>query len=154
MAAGGGGVTLPFELAEAVRAHPVTLFTTTDCAACDSARKALQQRGIPYTEKSVTTAADQASLKQAGGSNALPFIVIGSVKLSGFEATGLNQALTAAHYPAERVLPNTYQFESAVPAAASGPTQEQIDSAAAKIRMQNEAAERNRPVPPKPAFQF
>ncbi|TFW29144.1 glutaredoxin family protein [Massilia arenosa] len=154
MAAGGGGVALPYELAQASRSNPVTLYTTSQCNACDAARKALQERGVPYAEKTVNTPEDQAQLKEAGGSNALPFIVIGATKLSGFEPTALNQALSAARYPAERQLPKNFQFGAGVPASPKGPSKEQIEAAAAKIRMQNEANERNRPVPPKPAFQF
>ena len=58
---------LPFELAEAVRANPVTLYTTSNCEGCDSGRELLNARGIPFTEKTVHSEDDIARLKQAGG---------------------------------------------------------------------------------------
>jgi hypothetical protein len=42
---------LPFALAQALKDHPVTLYTTTQCAACDQGRTLLQERGIPISKK-------------------------------------------------------------------------------------------------------
>jgi glutaredoxin len=150
----GGGVALPYEVAMAVRAAPVTLYTTTACEACDGARKLLQQRGVPYTEKSIVSADDQAQLRQAGGSNQLPFIVIGAVHQAGFEEGALNNALTGAGYPATRKLPSNYKFAAAAPAAPRKPSAEQqAQQRAAAARAAAEEAERNKKLAA-PAFQF
>jgi glutaredoxin len=120
----GGGDTdaaLPYELAQAAKNFPVVLYTVADCAACDKGRNLLQARGIPYAEKSVASAADQAILKQNGGGNQLPFLTIGAGKYTGFESLTWDGALTAASYPAQSQLPATYRQPPARPAAPPRP---------------------------------
>ncbi|RJF97986.1 glutaredoxin family protein [Noviherbaspirillum saxi] len=112
-----GGSNLPFELAEAVKAHPVTLYTTRDCAACDEARKFLSERGIPFSEKTVTTNDDIAQYKQAGGEGQLPMMTVGRNKEKGFEAGAWGNVLTAAGYPETSKLPKTYRNPPAQAAA-------------------------------------
>jgi glutaredoxin len=114
---GVSDVALPYELARAARNHPVTLFTTTDCNACDLGRAMLKQRGIPFLEKTVTTSADQQKLKDAGGAGQLPLLVVGGVRRIGFEAEAWNDTLSNASYPAQRMLPSNYQYPAAAPAA-------------------------------------
>ena len=46
---------LPYELNQVAQKYPVTLYTSTDCAPCDEGRSYLNQRGIPYAEKTITT---------------------------------------------------------------------------------------------------
>src|SRR5256885_8900445 len=41
---------LPYALRQIAGRFPVTLYTSSDCAPCDSARQLLQSRGIPYAE--------------------------------------------------------------------------------------------------------
>lgn len=108
---------LPFELAEAVRNNPVTLYTTASCEACDSGRAILTGRGIPFTEKTVTSNDDIARLKQAGGTQQLPFLTIGSQKQTGADPDAWNAALTSAGYPATNQLPRTYRNPSPQAAA-------------------------------------
>lgn len=115
--AGAAAPALPFELAEAVKNHPVTLYTTGQCEACDQGRAMLQARGIPLTEKTVDSAADQAALQQAGGGNQLPLLLVGRNKLTGYERGAWDAALAAASYPAQRMLPSSYQAARATPAA-------------------------------------
>ncbi|WP_317202143.1 glutaredoxin family protein, partial [Janthinobacterium sp.] len=105
----GGAAPLPFELAEAVLHFPVTLYSTGECESCDQGRALLQARGIPYTEKTVASAADQAALKQAGGAAQLPFLTVGRNKFTGFEPGAWERALNAATYPARRMLPADYR---------------------------------------------
>ena len=52
----------PLELRQPTQRYPVTLYTSSDCAPCDSGRRLLQQRGIPYSERLVTSDADAAAL--------------------------------------------------------------------------------------------
>ncbi len=115
---------LSFELAEAARNNPVTLYTTSNCEACDSGRTILTGRGIPFTEKTVTSNEDIARLKQAGGTQQLPFLTIGSKKQTGADPDAWNAALTAAGYPATNQLPRTYRNpppQAAAPKKAAEP---------------------------------
>ncbi|WP_293779546.1 glutaredoxin family protein [uncultured Oxalicibacterium sp.] len=108
---------LPFELAEAVRKHPVTLYTSRECSGCDMARTALSTRGVPYTEKTVQTNEDVARLKQIAGNTQLPLLVAGNLKETGFEQDAWNKTLTAAGYPVNSQLPRTYRNPPPQPAA-------------------------------------
>lgn len=117
-------VALPYALAQAVKNNPVTLYTGTDCVPCDNARTTLRDRGIPYTEKTVSSAADRARLVEAGGKDTLPFVKVGSKTLNGFAQADLQAALTAAAYPTTKKLPAGYQnppVQSAAPAAVALP---------------------------------
>ena len=128
--AGAGGaatVPLPYALAQAVRAHPVTLFTRTKCDFCDQARTFLKERGIPFVEKTVQTAADEAKMKEAGGDGRLPFIKIGRAKSTGFEAGAWNSMLTDASYPEKKILPAAYQYPKASPASPPEPVVPKAD---------------------------
>lgn len=139
---GGGSVDVPYALAQAMRAAPVTIFTTVGCAACDAARAALTARGVPYTEKTVTSAADNEQLKAAGGANQLPFIMVGATRLTGFEAETLAGALNAAAYPKQRVVGPEFRLANVGPAAPpppASPRQESVEEPK---------------VPPAPEFQF
>jgi glutaredoxin len=159
---GGAGADLPFELAEAVRNFPVTLYTTSQCGACDQGRGLLQARGIPFSEKTVSTNDDQKKLSEAGSAGQLPLLVVGSNKLIGFESGAWNQALSDAAYPAERVLPANYQYakaESAAPPRAPAPDPQAQARAAARAaaEAEAEAARRRKQAPPSdtpPNFQF
>jgi glutaredoxin len=114
-------VPLPFALAQAVKNNPVTVYTTAACTPCDQAKNALRDRGVPFTEKTVSTAADRARMAQAGGGDSAPFMTIGSKTLSGFAPSELQAALTAATYPLTKRLPAGYQnppAQSAAPAVA------------------------------------
>jgi glutaredoxin len=118
--AGGGPDTsnLPFELAQATKNNPVTLYTGTDCVPCDSGRALLSARGIPFSEKTVKTVEDGQRLKQVGGAGTLPLLIVGRSQQSGFEASGWGTALTAAGYPETSKLPASYRnpaVESAAP---------------------------------------
>jgi glutaredoxin len=113
---------LPFELAEAVRNAPVTLYTTTPCVPCDQGRALLQSRGIPYTEKTVgKTMADQAALQQAASTDQVPVLLVGRSPHVGFEAGAWNAAMNSAAYPAKSLLPANYVQDSPGPAAAPQP---------------------------------
>jgi glutaredoxin len=110
-------VPLPYALAQAVKNNPVTIFTGSDCTPCDQARNALRDRGIPFTEKTVATAADRARLVDAGGNDTLPFIKVGAKALAGYAQDQLQAALTDASYPLTRRLPPGYQNPPVQPAA-------------------------------------
>jgi len=46
---------LPLELRQVTVRFPVTLYSSTDCAPCESGRRLLAGRGIPYVERRVLT---------------------------------------------------------------------------------------------------
>lgn len=120
-AGGAAEAGLPYELAIAVRNAPVTLYTTGQCKGCDEGRKLLAARGIPFTEKTVTTAEDHARLRQAGSEDQLPLLLVGRSKLVGFQAEAWNAALTDAAYPTRSMLPARYRNPDAAAAAPSPP---------------------------------
>ncbi|HYD81251.1 MAG TPA: glutaredoxin family protein [Paucimonas sp.] len=118
---GAPAIDLPFELAQAVKNGPVTLYTTPNCPACDEGRKLLNARGIPYQEKTVTTSDDVAKLKEAGGDTHLPFLTVGRRKQQGFEAGAWNSLLSATGYPETSILPRSYRAPKAEAAAPPPP---------------------------------
>jgi glutaredoxin len=110
---------LPYELSEAVKGSPVTLYTTQNCAPCDDARKLLSARGVPFAERTVTSNEDIALFRKSIGDSQLPVLLVGRNKVRGFEPGGLNAALTAAGYPETSKLPKSYRnppAEAAAPA--------------------------------------
>jgi glutaredoxin len=113
---------LPYELARAVKASPVTLYTTTQsaCAGCDQGRTLLRARGIPYTEKTVDTDEDKEQLRKLAGALDLPLLAVGSRTVAGFQDAAWQDALTAAAYPRSAQLPSGYQYAAPEPAAPAG----------------------------------
>lgn len=107
--------SLPFELRRVAGQYPVTLYTGNDCAPCGSARALLTARGIPFTERTVTTNEDSQALKRLSGETALPFVTIGSQQLKGFSDSEWTQFLDAAGYPKASVLPASYRQAAATP---------------------------------------
>lgn len=124
---------LPYALRQAVQRYPVTLYTGDKCNPCNSARELLQKRGVPFTEKTITTAEDGQAFAALGAENALPLITIGTQRVSGFLAADLNRYLDAAGYPAESQLPRTHRNpapQPLAPAAAPTPAAPKVDTPA------------------------
>lgn len=88
---------MPYSLQQAVKAHPVTLWTFDCGEPCTSARAYLARRGIPYTERSATRESD--ALKKLTGSLEVPVLVVGSRTLKGYLASDWEEALDNAGYP-------------------------------------------------------
>jgi len=113
---------LPYELARAVQAAPVVLYTTARCDGCDQGRSLLRARGVPFAERTVATLEDQQQLRQAsGGKDELPLLLVGSRGIAGFQAAAWQEALNAAAYPQKTMLPAGYRFAAALPAAGATP---------------------------------
>jgi glutaredoxin len=108
-------VALPAELRQVASKYPVTLYTSSNCAPCNSGRDLLAGRGIPYSEKTVSTADDSDALQRISGSSSLPFLTIGSQQIKGFSDTEWTQFLDAAGYPKTSVLPASYRAPPATP---------------------------------------
>lgn len=116
---------LPYELAQAAKNYPVTLYTGDKCDPCNDGRNYLKQRGIPFSEKTVTSNDDILRLKQLTGESRLPVLTIGGDKQSGFEAGAWGSALTSAGYPQTSQLPKNWQQPAAEPAAPKKPAVQQ-----------------------------
>lgn len=115
-AAGGtAGNALPFELRQVVSKYPVTLYSAPDCGPCATGRSLLSGRGVPFTERTVTTSDDVASLQRLTGENSLPILSIGSQRIKGFSDAEWSQTLDAAGYPRTSMLPAGYRNAPASP---------------------------------------
>jgi len=153
---GPSTVGLPYELSEAVKNSPVRLYTTPKCQACDEGRKLLNARGIPFSEKTVTTNPDIEQLRQSnGGDTQLPLLFIGRNKQSGFETGIWNSALTSAGYPESSRLPGNYRNASPeplvpTPKAATENQQAKTDAPASSTGTQRLPPTGNAP----PGFRF
>ena len=126
---------LPYELRQVSGRYPVTLYSGTGCAPCNSGRLLLQGRGIPFTENTVTTPEDAEALKRISGDNSLPFLTIGGQKIKGFSESEWVQFLNAANYPATSLLPANYRnpppkplVVTQKPATAQGQAEAQANS--------------------------
>jgi glutaredoxin len=103
-------IALPIELREPVARFPVTLFVPTSaCAPCDAARQLLRQRGIPFSEKTVSTERDLEAFEKLSGGRDAPTLQLGKQVLRGLAADLWNTYLSAAGYPRESHLPAGYQ---------------------------------------------
>jgi glutaredoxin len=120
-AAGGVNAQLPFELRQVVSRYPVVLYTSPECAPCNSGRNLLNARGIPYSEKTITTFEDAEALKRLSGQSSLPFITIGSQQIKGYSDGEWTQFLDAAGYPKQSALPTTYRRAAPTPLVAVAP---------------------------------
>lgn len=109
---------LPYALGQVVGKYPVTLYSTSNCAPCDSGRKLLIARGVPFSEKIISTAQDAEALQKLSGSNSLPFLTIGVQHVAGFSASEWTQYLNAAGYPESSRLPANYRQPPAAPLVA------------------------------------
>jgi glutaredoxin len=109
------GAALPFELRQVVGKYPVTLYTSSNCAPCDSGRNLLTTRGVPFSEKTINTAQDAGALQKLSGNNAVPLLTIGAQHVSGFSDSEWTQYLSAAGYPESSKLPAGYRAPPAAP---------------------------------------
>ncbi|HYW58810.1 MAG TPA: glutaredoxin family protein [Polaromonas sp.] len=110
--------SLPFELRKVVGQYPVTLYTGENCVPCGSARSLLAARGIPFSEKTVSSNDDIQALQRLSGDSSLPFLTIGGQQLKGFSDSEWTQFLDAAGYPKTSALPPNYRREPATPLVA------------------------------------
>lgn len=117
-AGASGNDALPYELKQIVARFPVTLYTGNDCAPCNSARNALILRGVPFTERTVSTNEDIDALQRLSGGASLPFGTIGGQQLAGFSDTEWTQYLNAAGYPQQSQLPGHYRRPAPAPLVA------------------------------------
>ncbi|AOG22076.1 glutaredoxin family protein [Acidovorax sp. RAC01] len=145
--ASSGLSTLPFELRQVATRYPVTLYTGADCAPCTSARSLLTSRGVPFSERTVSTNEDIAALQRLSGNTSLPFGTIGSQHLVGFSETEWTQYLNAAGYPKQSQLPANYKAPAPTPLVAVAPVTPAA-TAAPTAPQTTDPARRERPPAP------
>jgi hypothetical protein len=115
-----GDASLPFELRAVSTRYPVVLYTQAECGPCDSGRNLLSGRGIPFTERTVTTREDADALQRlSGGAASLPLLTVGAQRLQGFSETEWQQFLDAAGYPKTSQLPAGWRRPAALPLVAA-----------------------------------
>lgn len=102
-----GDGPLPYDLQQAMKLFPVTVFASNCGEPCDKGRKLLEKRGVPYTEKDASDPVVQAELRKAtnAASVEVPVLMVGRSVTRGWEEGQWNAALDAANYPKSSKLP-------------------------------------------------
>lgn len=91
---------LPFATRRAKKKFPVLLYVADNCGKpCDEARTYLNKRGIPYTEKNLTTDDEVEAFKQASGGEMVPTMNINKDWHKGFLESQWGMALDTSGYP-------------------------------------------------------
>jgi len=102
-------VPLPYALQQVVSRYPVALYTTADCGPCISAKLMLTQRGVPFTERTVSSNEDLTAYKRLNSDNNFPLATIAAQQLKGYEESEWTKYLDAAGYPKSSTLPRNYR---------------------------------------------
>jgi glutaredoxin len=89
--------TLPYNVQQAVKDFPVTLWVFDCGEPCNAARNHLARRGIPHTERNADK--EREALRKMTGSQEAPVLTIGARHLKGYLVTDWDTALDAAGYP-------------------------------------------------------
>ncbi|QXL85091.1 glutaredoxin family protein [Comamonas sp. NLF-1-9] len=116
-AAGNRLDALPYALRQAATRYPVVLYSGDNCGPCVNGRNLLINRGIPFTERTVTTQQDLQAYQRLAGEANLPLLTIGSQQIKGFADDEWSQYLDAAGYPKTGQLPPGYQRPAPSPLA-------------------------------------
>lgn len=106
---------LPFELREAINRYPVTLYTSEKCEPCNGARNLLTTRGIPFTERTVSSNQDIEAMQRQFNDASVPLATLGGQRLRGFSPSEWTEFLDAAGYPKASRLPPSYRNPPASP---------------------------------------
>ena len=98
-----GSSQIPYAARQAAERFPVTLYTSADCVdLCKQARDLLNGRGVPFTEKILSSRQEiDAVSPRFGGQMVFPSVSIGSQNLQGIETAAWNNILDLAGYPAK-----------------------------------------------------
>jgi glutaredoxin len=125
-----GASELPFAVQKAVQTYPVTLYTAPNCGApCSEGKAYLNQRGVPFTEKTVKTPEDAVEFKKSMNTEQLPVLVVGSNKQTQWDKDAWTAALNSAGYPADNQLPRSYKNPAPVGVAPTAPAQSTAQNA-------------------------
>ena len=109
-----------YEMMQAARNAPVTLYTFTECQApCQMARDVLNKRGVPFHEKQVANQQMLDELQKVSGGTNVPVLVVGSQVEKSASPEAFNQALDNAGYPRAGVAKPRNQQAPAAPKPAA-----------------------------------
>lgn len=145
--AASANAQLPFALRQVINRYPVTLYTSNDCAPCNSGRIWLNNRGIPYAEKTINTAQDSEALKRLSGEMSLPFLTIGAQQIKGYSDAEWTQFMDAAGYPKQSALPASYRRPAPSPLVAVKAAEPAPNEPAAPAGNRRNTPNREVPVP-------
>jgi len=85
------------ELLTALRATPVSMFSTSWCPHCERARRFFRANGMSVVDRDVDTDAQAAvELKRRSGSKAVPLIDVDGRELKGFDERATRDAVVAS----------------------------------------------------------
>jgi glutaredoxin len=120
-----------YELDQAMRESPVTLYSHPDCKEqCQIARDTLNKRGIPFKEVVVDDQPKQDELKRVSGGINVPVLTVGAQVETVISVEGYNRALDLAGYPPAGVArprnqaaPPPQDAQAAAPKPAAEPPQ-------------------------------
>jgi glutaredoxin len=103
--------------------YPVTLYASACGIPCDQARRLLNERGIPFSNKDPQASPEaQAELQKLTGQSRVPVLVVGSDRVDGFETGQWQAALDRAGYP-KSAPPGNKSTTADAPSAAPTPAQ-------------------------------
>jgi glutaredoxin len=140
------GIQLPTELRRVMLRYPVTLYTSPACAPCELSRQMLQQRGVPYAEKRVSSEDDALAFERLFGGRSVPALTIGIQQLRGYSANDWGAYLDAAGYPRQSLLPRGWQIPQPTPLASATPAPSVVPPPSSLPPPRNEPP----PLPPEP----
>ena len=107
---------LPFALRQVATRFPVTLYTASTCGdACSLGRSLLNQRGVPFTERTADTEEEREAWPRLVGGSEAPVLKVGEQTLRGFTPGAWGETLDVAGYPKQSQLPPSYQAPGPVP---------------------------------------
>lgn len=95
-----GAPTQSYAMQLAAKNFPVTIYTSKDCGnPCQKGLDFLKKRGVPFTEKVVTTQSEVDEVVKLAGVPRVPVLVVGTVVQKDFEEQAWGDALDTATYP-------------------------------------------------------
>ena len=89
-----------YALEQARKKFPVTVYVSKGCGdPCKLGLDYLKKRGVPYTQKVVSTQKDIDQLTKLAGARKVPVLVVGIDVQAGYAEQGWSDALDSAGYP-------------------------------------------------------
>jgi glutaredoxin len=140
----------PFEVTQAAKNFPVTLYTSPNCKEpCDAARATLNKRGVPFKEVQVWEEQSNEELKRVSGGNDVPTLVVGRSVHRGFEPDAYDALLDSARYPKAGLLTPRAQAAPAAPEGYVDQGERRAPPAAEPVKPEPEAPAPTGPYAPK-----
>lgn len=121
---------LPYELRRALENFPVTLYTTPSCQACQAARDMLRARGVPYAERTISSAEEADRARASGVGTAVPVLSVGRDWVREPDLAVWHRRLDEAGYPRSSMLPAGYQYPAPRPLLPPPPAADAVGAAA------------------------